>query len=191
MREAQQKPHLMDWILQQEGTRRKVLLEVFTGIPERECARRLGMPLTEVTDIVSSAIKDGPIFAEDDYVMTYHATSSMDEFCRVSGQGEGVYKLLSLRYPKRRPKVEHVVFVAPAVPAGGVTTEVAKPKARPKKAKASKPKATSKKAATMPEPEEPSAPKPPRDEEAARRRREERRAARELARAERLSEQQR
>lgn len=94
------KPHLIQWVLRQETPRKQVLLQVFSGTPERECARRMHMTLEQVQDIERWAADEGPTFVEDDYVMAYYGTKSREEFCRVTGQGEGVYRLMELRYSK-------------------------------------------------------------------------------------------
>ena len=63
------KPHLIQWVLRQETPRKQVLLQVFSGTPERECARRMHMTLEQVQDIERWAADEGPTFVEDDYVM--------------------------------------------------------------------------------------------------------------------------
>lgn len=102
--EGLHQPHLMQWVLKQETPRKQVLLQIFSGTPERECARRMHMTLEQVQQVERWAADEGPTFVEDDYVMAYYGTKSREEFCRVTGQGGGVYRLMELRYPKEKAR---------------------------------------------------------------------------------------
>lgn len=202
------KPYLSEWILTQQEPRRSVLLQVFSGIPERECARRHGMSLDEVTQIARDAARDAPRSMEDEYAMAYYSARSVDEFCRESGQGEGTYKFLTYRYPKSEHRAGSPSAEAggesaagrTANPgrstnlAGGASGRMDSPRKKATPRKAEKPtSARARKAASgadskaqLGKPEKPAV-KHPEDEAEAQRRREARRAARDLERARRLS----
>lgn len=107
--ERPKRPYLSEWILTQPSPRKEVLLQVFSGTSELECSRRLHMPLEEVEEIARKAAKEAPLFREDEYEMAYYSAHDAEEFYRITGEGEGTYKFLSLRYPKAERK--------PAVPA--------------------------------------------------------------------------
>lgn len=116
----------MSWVLRQPSPQKEVLLQVLSGVSERECARNLGLSARDVDDVIV-ALSRGPALAEDDCVMAYRATANMDEFCRRTGEGEGVYRLMALRYPK--DTAMRVSYARPAPPAspvgaGGVSRRV-------------------------------------------------------------------
>ena len=94
------KPYLMQWVLQQEAPRKQALLQVLTGVPDRECAHRLGLTLEQVQEIKLWFAKNSPSFAEEDYVMSYYSSHGIEEFCRETGQDEYVYWLMKLKYQR-------------------------------------------------------------------------------------------
>lgn len=185
-------PYLSEWVLAQPSPQKEVLLQVFSGVPELECARKLHIPLSQVEEIARSAAQDGPAFAEDVYEMAYMSSADADEFYRKTGEGEGTYKFLSLRYPKReQPKAPE----SKARVAARAASAVAKP--APQTKHASTPARHRKAVAKVPKPvapEEPEAVKRPRpdpNDPEVQRRREARRAARAQAALERERERRR
>lgn len=158
------KPHLMQWVLQQEAPRKQVLLQVLTGTPERECASRLNMTLEQVRSIEQWFVRESPLFVEDDYAMSYQATRSLEEFCRVTRQDECVYYLMELRHPRSTRATRTAV----------TTSQEPRANARP-----SSPSVPANHLSS------PSL----HEDEAAKKRREERRAAREQERVRRLEEE--
>ncbi len=187
-------PTLLHWILAQPSPSKEVLLQVFSGTPEGECAANLGLPLVQVKDIVQTVANDRLTFAEDNYVMSYFAAQNEAEFCRKTGQSAGVYKLLSLRFHKSsnagsvRPATSNSApdtTVAHVHAASARTTKPAGKKApSQKRSSSSRSKATAPKAAAAPTPPEPPKPKVMTEEEkaAAEQRRLERQALRNRAR---------
>lgn len=207
------RPYLSEWILTQPNPRKDVLLQVFSGTPEEECARKLGMRVEEVTAIAQAAAKEAPLFMEDEYAMAYFSAKTVDEFCRVTGQGEGVYKFLSLRYHKAKPKTDSSTNGTAATPTSNsragyspsqppsMAEHVATKSEPSNKTKKRSSKSRTKKTAvpktdkaaateaktTEAEPTPPARALDPEAQLEAQRRREARRAARELERARRLS----
>lgn len=186
-------PTLLHWILAQPSPSKEVLLQVFSGTPEGECAANLGLPLVQVKDIVQTIADDKLSFAEDNYVMSYFAAQNEAEFCRKTGQSAGVYKLLSLRYHKssnvvaQRPATSNS---APDTMVSHVHAAEARPAKAAKKASSQKrsssgrTKAAAPKAAAVPTPSVSPKPKVLTEEEkaAAEQRRLERQALRNRAR---------
>lgn len=157
------RPHLMQWVLQQEAPRKQVLLQVLTGTPERECASRLNMTLEQVRSIEQWFVRESPLFVEDDYAMSYQAARSLEEFCRVTRQDECVYHLMELRHPRSTRATRTAV----------TTSQEPRANARPSSSSVPANHLSS-----------PSL----HEDEAAKKRREERRAAREQERVRRLVE---
>lgn len=162
--ERSRKPHLMQWVLQQETPRKQVLLQVLTGTPERECASRLNMTLEQVRSIEQWFVRESPLFVEDDYAMSYQAARSIEEFCRVTRKDECVYYLMELRHPRSTRATRTAV------------TTSQKPRAN------ARPSSSSVPANHLSSPSL-------HEDEAAKKRREERRAAREQERVRRLEEE--
>lgn len=203
------RPYLSEWILTLPSPRKEVLLQVFSGTPEVECARKLDMPVSEVEEIAKSAAKECPAVMEDEYTMAYYSAKTIEEFRRVTGQGAGIYKFLSLRYHKSKPKPVAVASLGTSSVGSSATNGLAssssvstQPITHSQKAKS--PRKRAKRSASKPEQASSVEPKSseqakqegPTAEEIARahandpeaqRRREARRAARELERARRLS----
>lgn len=98
------RPYLSEWIIAQPSPRKEVLLQVFSGTPERECARKLNMSTDEVAAIARKAAEECPKVMEDEYAMACFSAKSAEEFDRITHQGAGIYKFLSLRYHKSEPK---------------------------------------------------------------------------------------
>lgn len=63
-----------------------------------ECARDLGVPLADVRAALLDLRDKRLAFAEDGYRMAFLAAKSKTEFCGVTGQTEGVYDLLQIRF---------------------------------------------------------------------------------------------
>jgi hypothetical protein len=187
---------LLHWILSQPSPNKEVLLQVFSGTPEGECAANLGLPLVQVKDIVQAAADDKLTFAEDNYVMSYFAAQDEAEFCRKTRQSAGVYKLLSLRFHKShqsgsvRPATSNLTPDTTVAHVHAASTRTTKPAS--KKASSTKRSSTRKpaasKAAAASVPPEPQKPKVLTEEEkaAAEQRRLERQALRNRARSTRF-----
>lgn len=94
-------PRLIEWALSQDAPLKQVMIQILSGTPEHECARNLGLTTRRVREMLSSVAEEGPHFYEDRFAMAARAAKDCEEFCRTTGQTEGVYRLLSLRYPKR------------------------------------------------------------------------------------------
>lgn len=109
------KPYLSEWILTQPSPEKEVLLQVFSGTPERECARKMGMSVEEVHAIAQSAADNGPEVAEDEYAMACFSAKTPEEFTRTTGEGEGIYRFLCLRF--------HKSPAAPSAEAGQTTLQ--------------------------------------------------------------------
>lgn len=66
-----------------------------------ECARDLGLPLADVWAALLELRDKRLAFAEDELRMAFLAAKSKAEFCGVTGQTEGVYDLLQIRFGKQ------------------------------------------------------------------------------------------
>ena len=78
--------------------KKDIYLQFFSGTPMIECARDLGLPLANVRAALLELRDKRLAFAEDELRMAFLAAKSKAEFCGVTGQTEGVYDLLQIRF---------------------------------------------------------------------------------------------
>lgn len=91
-------PGFLSWALRQPSPKKDVYLQFFSGTPMTECARDLGLPLADVRAALLELRDKRLAFAEDRHRMAFLAAKSRTEFCGVTGQTEGVYDLLQIRF---------------------------------------------------------------------------------------------
>lgn len=91
-------PGFLSWALRQPSPKKDVYLQFFSGTPMTECARDLGLPLADVRAVLLELRDKRLAFAEDRHRMAFLAAKSRTEFCGVTGQTEGVYDLLQIRF---------------------------------------------------------------------------------------------
>ena len=91
-------PGFLSWALRQPSPKRDIYLQFFSGTPMTECARDLGLPLADVRAALLGLSDKRLAFAEDRHRMAFLAAKSKTEFCGVTGQTEGVYDLLQIRF---------------------------------------------------------------------------------------------
>ena len=91
-------PGFLSWALRQPSPKKDVYLQFFSGTPMTECARDLGLPLADVRAALLELRDKRLAFAEDRHRMAFLAAKSKTEFCGVTGQTEGVYDLLQIRF---------------------------------------------------------------------------------------------
>lgn len=91
-------PGFLSWALRQPSPKKDVYLQFFSGTPMTECARDLGLPLADVRAALLELCDKRLAFAEDRHRMAFLAAKSRTEFCGVTGQTEGVYDLLQIRF---------------------------------------------------------------------------------------------
>lgn len=178
MASSTRKLTLLSCILKQPSPQKEVLLQAFTGVQLEDCAGRNSMSRSEVMDICRDFAEHAPELEEDRYEMAYHASKDRYDFCQTTGQNEGVFLYMELRYGKKKPVVSQSAVSVAAQPADRPVTP------QPKKKRASRRKGTS---ASKDEPAQAAAPAPapaPRvlteeEKAAAELRRQQRRALRE------------
>ncbi len=90
-------PTFLSWALRQPSPKKEAYLQVFTGTPEAECARNLGLSRVELSAILAEVADARLSFAEDVYLVSLAMARDKGEFCRMTGQSEGVYKLVCMR----------------------------------------------------------------------------------------------
>lgn len=90
-------PTFFSWALRQPSPKKEAYLQVFTGVPEVECARNLHLSLEQLDAILLEACDPRLAFAEDVYLVSLAMTKSREEFCRMTGQSESIYKLVCMR----------------------------------------------------------------------------------------------
>ena len=100
-RVATEAPRLIQWALLLEAPLKQVMIQVLSGTPEHECAKNLSLTTRQVKEMLKGVAEEGPHFYEDRFAMAARVAKDCAEFCRTTGQTEGVYKFLLLRYPKR------------------------------------------------------------------------------------------
>lgn len=91
-------PGFLSWALGQPSPKKDIYLQFFSGTPMTECARDLGVPLADVRAALLELRDKRLAFAEDRHRMAFLAAKSRTEFCSVTGQTEGVYDLLQIRF---------------------------------------------------------------------------------------------
>ena len=91
-------PGFLSWALRQPSPKKDIYLQFFSGTPMTECARDLGLPLADVRTVLLELSDKRLAFAEDRHRMAFLAAKSRTEFCSVTGQTEGVYDLLQIRF---------------------------------------------------------------------------------------------
>ena len=91
-------PGFLSWALRQLSPKKDIYLQFFSGTPMTECARDLGLPLADVRTVLLELRDKRLAFAEDRHRMAFLAAKSKTEFCGVTGQTEGVYELLQIRF---------------------------------------------------------------------------------------------
>ena len=91
-------PGFLSWALRQPSPKKDVYLQFFSGTPMTECARDLGLPLADVRAALLGLSDKRLAFAEDRHRIAFLAAKSRTEFCGVTGQTEGVYDLLQIRF---------------------------------------------------------------------------------------------
>mgnify|MGYP004524803039 FL=1 len=91
-------PGFLSWALGQPSPKKDIYLQFFSGTPMTECARDLGLPLADVRTVLLGLSDKRLAFAEDRHRMAFLAAKSKTEFCGVTGQTEGVYELLQIRF---------------------------------------------------------------------------------------------
>lgn len=91
-------PGFLSWALRQPSPKKDVYLQFFSGTPMTECARDLGLPLADVRAALLELRDKRLAFAEDRHRMAFLAAKGKTEFCGVTGQTEGVYDLLQIRF---------------------------------------------------------------------------------------------
>lgn len=91
-------PGFLSWALRQPSPKKDIYLQFFSGTPMTECARDLGLPLADVRTVLLELRDKRLAFAEDRHRMAFLAAKSRTEFCSVTGQTEGVYDLLQIRF---------------------------------------------------------------------------------------------
>ena len=91
-------PGFLSWALRQPSPKKDIYLQFFSGTPMTECARDLGLPLADVRAVLLELRDKRLAFAEDRHRMAFLAAKSKTEFCGVTGQTEGVYELLQIRF---------------------------------------------------------------------------------------------
>lgn len=137
MASSTRKLTLLSYILKQPSPKKEVLLQAFTGVQLEDCAGRNSMSRDQVMHICKDFAEHAPELEEDQYEMAYHAAKDRYDFYQKTGENEGVYLYMQLRFGKK-----HVVAPQPAVsvaaqPADRPVTP------QPKKKRASRKKATS------------------------------------------------
>lgn len=91
-------PGFLSWALKQPSPKKDIYLQFFSGTPITECARDLGLPLADVRATLLELRDKRLAFAEDKHRMAFLAAKSRAEFCGVTGQTDGVYDLLQIRF---------------------------------------------------------------------------------------------
>lgn len=91
-------PGFLSWALRQPSPKKDIYLQFFSGTPLLECAHDLGLSLADVRSALLELRGKRFAFAEDKYRMAFLAAKSKAEFCGVTGQTEGVYDLLQIRF---------------------------------------------------------------------------------------------
>ena len=91
-------PGFLSWVLRQPSPKKDIYLQFFSGTPMIECARDLGLSLADVRAALLELRDKRLAFAEDELRMAFLAAKSKAEFCGVTGQTEGVYDLLQIRF---------------------------------------------------------------------------------------------
>lgn len=91
-------PGFLSWALRQPSPKKDIYLQFFSGTPMTECARDLGLPLAVVRAALLELSDKRLAFAEDRHRMAFLAAKGKAEFCSVTGQTEGVYDLLGIRF---------------------------------------------------------------------------------------------
>ena len=94
-------PGFLSWALRQPSPKKDIYLQFFSGTPMIECARDLGLSLADVRAALLELRDKRLAFAEDELRMAFLAARSKAEFCGVTGQTEGVYDLLQIRFGKQ------------------------------------------------------------------------------------------
>ena len=92
------RPGFLSWALRQPSPKKNIYLQFFSGTPIIECARDLGLSLADVRAALLELRDKRLAFAEDELRMAFLAAKSKAEFCGVTGQTEGVYDLLQIRF---------------------------------------------------------------------------------------------
>ncbi len=128
---------LLSCILKQPSPQKEVLLQAFTGVQLEDCAGRNSMSRSEVMDICKDFAGHAPELEEDQYEMAYHASKDRHDFCQTTGQNEGVFLYMELRYGKKKPVIPQPAVSVAAQPADRPVTP------QPKKKRASRKKGTS------------------------------------------------
>lgn len=67
-------PTFFSWALRQPSPKKEAYLQVFTGVPEVECARNLHLSLEQLDAILLEACDPRLAFAEDVYLVSLAMT---------------------------------------------------------------------------------------------------------------------
>lgn len=137
MASSTRKLTLLSCILKQPSPKKEVLLQAFTGVQLEDCAGRNSMSRDEVMKICKDFAQEAPELEEDRYEMAYHAAKDRYDFCQKTGQNEGIYLYMELRYGKKKPVIPQPAVSVAAQPADRPVTP------QPKKKRASRKKASS------------------------------------------------
>lgn len=182
MASSTRKLTLLSCILKQPSPKKEVLLQAFTGVQLEDCAARNSMSKEDVERVCKDFAQSAPELEEDRYEMAYHAAQDRFDFCQKTGQNEGIYLYMKLRYGKKKPVIPQPAVSVAAQPADRPVTPQPKKKraSRKKASSSSKSEPAAEEAVPAPAP----APKVLTEEEkaAAELRREQRKLARQLGR---------
>ena len=97
--------------LKQPSFKKKVQLQAFTGVQPKDCAGRNPMSRDTVMDICKDLVRHAPELEEP-----------RCDFCQKTGQNEGIYLYMKLRYGKKKPVIPQ--------PAVSVAAQPLRPRAR-------------------------------------------------------------
>lgn len=109
--------------LKQPSFKKKVQLQAFTGVQPKDCAGRNPMSRDTVMDICKDLVRHAPELEEP-----------RCDFCQKTGQNEGIYLYMKLRYGKKKPVIPQPAVSVAAQPADrSVTLQPKKKRASHKK----------------------------------------------------------